>query len=235
METLKSAKLRCAGSIPARTSKNLTFSINSGTIGPRSSYRRRIFLWAKLTHNMNYKITKKSLRKFFEQKTIKKIFGFNLAAVVLFTGVISAPISAFNQSQNQEIVTLTAEVQKVTTERSVRVPLDNFILNQGYTALHRGIDLDGNLGDPIYPIMDGTIEAVFYSRFSYGNHLIVNHGSGFKSLYAHLAKIVVEPGQEVDKNTVLGTVGSTGWSTGSHLHFEVYDNGRTFNPLSILK
>jgi len=184
---------------------------------------------------MKYKITKKSLRKFFEQKTIKKIFGFNLAAVVLFTGVISTPISAFNQSQNQEIVTLTAEVQKVTTEHSIRVPLDNFVLNQSFNGLHRGIDLDGNLGDPVYPIMDGTVEAVFYSRFSYGNHVIINHGPGFKSLYAHLAKVVTQPGQEVDKNTVLGTVGSTGWSTGSHLHFEVYDSERPFNPLTILQ
>lgn len=192
-------------------------------------------MWAKLTHNMKYKITKKSLRKFFERKTIKKIFGLNLAAVVLFTGVISTPISAFNQSQNQEIVTLTAEVQKVTTEHSIRVPLDNFVLSQSYTGLHRGVDLDGNLGDPVYPIMDGTIEAIFYSRFSYGNHVIVNHGSGFKSLYAHLAKVAVQPGQEIDKNTVLGTVGSTGWSTGSHLHFEVYDQDKPFNPLTILK
>ena len=64
---------------------------------------------------------------------------------------------------------------------------------------------------------------------------MINHGSGFKSLYAHLAKITVNEGDEVDKNTVLGTVGSTGWSTGSHLHLEVYDNGRTFNPLTILK
>ena len=65
--------------------------------------------------------------------------------------------------------------------------------------------------------------------------MLINHGSGFKSLYAHLGKIVVLPGDEVDKNTVIGTVGSTGWSTGSHLHLEVYENDRTFNPLTILK
>ena len=184
---------------------------------------------------MNYKITKKSLRKFFEQKTIKKIFGFNLAAVVLFTGIISTPISALNQGQNPEIVTLTAEVQKVATEHSIRVPLDYFVLNQSYTSLHQGIDLDGNLGDPVHSIMDGTVEAIFYSHFYYGNHIIIDHGSGFKSLYAHLAEIIVQPGQKIDKNTILGTVGSTGWSTGPHLHFEVYDQGNSFNPLTILK
>jgi len=192
-------------------------------------------LWAKLTHNMTYKIAKKSLRKFFEKRSIRKIFGFNLAAVVLFTGVVSAPLSAFNQTQAQETVALTAQVVQLTTESSIRVPLDSFEVTQGYSGFHRGIDLNGALGDPVYPVMDGTVESVFYSRFSYGNHVIVNHGSGFKSLYAHLAKMVVQPGQEVDKNTVLGTVGSTGWSTGTHLHFEVYDSERAFNPLTILK
>ncbi|MCJ7804836.1 M23 family metallopeptidase [Patescibacteria group bacterium] len=184
---------------------------------------------------MTYKIAKKSLRKFFEKRSIRKIFGFNLAAVVLFTGVASAPISAFSQNPNQETVALAAGVVTLTTEHGVRVPLDSFKVNQGYSGFHRGVDLEGNLGDPVYSIMNGMVESVFYSRFSYGNHIIVNHGSGFKSLYAHLGKIVVQLGQEVDKNTVLGTVGSTGWSTGSHLHFEVYDNDRTFNPLTILK
>jgi murein DD-endopeptidase MepM/ murein hydrolase activator NlpD len=184
---------------------------------------------------MAYKIAKKRLRKLLEKRNIRKIFGLNLAAAVLFTGVVSTPISAFNQNQSQETITLNVALVSLTTEKGVRVPLDNFTVTQGYSNFHRGIDLDGNLGDPVYPIMNGRVEGVFYSRFSYGNHLIINHGSGFKSLYAHLAKIVVKPGQEVDKNTVLGTVGSTGWSTGPHLHLEVYDNGSTFNPLTILK
>ncbi len=155
--------------------------------------------------------------------------------MVLFTGVVSTPLSALNQTQAQETVTLTANVVQLTTESGVRTPLDNLNVTQGYSSFHRGVDLDGNLGDPVYPIMSGIVETVSHSRFSYGNHIVINHDSGFKSLYAHLGKIVVQIGQEVDKNTVLGTVGSTGWSTGSHLHLEVYDNGRTFNPLTILK
>src|SRR4030042_3433010 len=140
---------------------------------------------------MIYKKTKKSLRKFFEKKNSKKIFGFNLAAVVLFTGVVSSPISALNQTQAQETVALTANVVQLTTEHGVRIPLDSFQVNQGYSSFHRGVDLNGNLGDPVYPIMGGTVEAVFYTHFSYGNHIMVNHGSSFKSLYAHLAKVVV--------------------------------------------
>ncbi len=184
---------------------------------------------------MKYKLIKRFLREFFEKKTIRKIFGLNLAAVVLFTGFLSTPISAFKQNPDQEIVSLTAEVVTLTTENSVRAPLDIFAVTQGYSVFHRGVDLNEVLGAPVYPLMDGRVAAVFYSRFSYGNRVIIDHGSGFKSLYAHLANITVAKGDEVDKNTVLGTVGSTGWSTGSHLHLEVYHNGRTFNPLTILK
>jgi len=182
-----------------------------------------------------YKQVKKFLRVFFEKKTIRKIFGLNLAAVILFTGFVSTPISAFKQNPDQEIIALNTEITELTTENSVRVPLDTFEITQYYSVFHRGIDLNEVLGAPVYPMMAGEVEAIFYTRFSYGNHVMIDHGSGFKSLYAHLAKITVNEGDEVDKNTVLGTVGSTGWSTGSHLHLEVYDNGRTFNPLSILK
>jgi len=192
-------------------------------------------LWAKLTHNMKKFSIKKFVRKFFEKKSIRKIFGLNLAIVILLTSFVSTPISSLKASSDQELVALTENVVELTTQRSVRVPLDTFEVTQGYSLFHRGIDLNEDLGAPIYPIMDGRVEAVFYSRFSYGNHVLINHGSGFKSLYAHLSKIIVLPGDEVDKNTVIGTVGSTGWSTGSHLHLEVYENNRTFNPLTILK
>lgn len=192
-------------------------------------------MWAKLTHNMKKFSIKKFVRKFFEKKSIRKIFGLNLAIVILLTSFVSTPISSLKASSDQELVALTENVVELTTQRSVRVPLDTFEVTQGYSLFHRGIDLNEDLGAPIYPIMDGRVEAVFYSRFSYGNHVLINHGSGFKSLYAHLSKIIVLPGDEVDKNTVIGTVGSTGWSTGSHLHLEVYENNRTFNPLTILK
>lgn len=175
------------------------------------------------------------LRYLFENKKTKKILGFNLAAVVLFTGVIGSPISAFSDNPQAEITAINPNIIQLTTDHSVRIPLDSFEVSQGYHLFHRAVDLNGELGEPVYPIMDGVIEDTFYNRFSYGNHVVINHGSGFKSLYAHLEKIVVEKDEEVDKNTVIGTVGSTGLATGSHLHLEVYDNDRAFNPLTILK
>jgi len=175
------------------------------------------------------------LRRVFEKSQIRKLFGFNLAITALIAGMIIPPISAFNPDQPDQPNTISAVEDSLTTEKSVRVPVDSFEVSQGYHGLHRGIDLNEVEGAPVYPLMEGKVERVFYARFSYGNHVLINHGSGFKSLYAHLAKIVVEEGEAVDKNTVIGTVGHTGWATGSHLHLEVYDNGGTFNPLTILK
>lgn len=175
------------------------------------------------------------LRRVFENKRIKKVLGFNLTVLILLTSIASPAASALKANPEAEIVALTSEKVELTTEESVRVPLDSFVITQGYHLFHRGIDLKEVQGAPVYPTMDGVVEEVIYGRFSYGNYLIVNHGSGFKSLYAHLSKIVVEKGQEVDKNTVIGLIGSTGWATGSHLHFEVLENGHPINPLMILK
>lgn len=175
------------------------------------------------------------LRRVFENKKIKKILGFNLTLVVLLMGITTPSASAFRVQPEGEITALAPKSVELITEKSIRIPLDSSVVTQGYHLFHRAIDLKEIHGAPVYPAMDGVVEGVIYSRFSYGNHLTINHGSGFKSLYAHLSKIVVEKDQEVDKNTIIGLVGSTGWATGSHLHFEVWENGRPINPLTILK
>lgn len=175
------------------------------------------------------------LRRLFENKKTKRFLGLNLTVFVLFTGIIVPPISALTENPQAEITAINPEIVKLTTEHSVRVPIDSFRVTQGYHLFHRAVDFADVSGSPVYPIMDGLVENVTYQRFAYGNHIIINHGSGFKSLYAHLSKIFVKEGDEVDKNTVIGTIGSTGWATGSHLHLEVWDNGRPFNPLTILK
>lgn len=175
------------------------------------------------------------VRHFFESKKSKRFLGLNLAAISLLAGVIVPPISAFSLNPKVEVTQIRAAAAPLTTEVSVRLPVDSFQITQGYHLFHQAIDLKEVSGAPVYPIMDGVVEKTIKSHFGYGNHLVISHGSGFKSLYAHLSKIIVKEGEKVDKNTVIGTVGSTGWTTGSHLHLEVYDNGRAFNPLTILK
>lgn len=174
------------------------------------------------------------LRAVLERKWIKNIFGVNLAVAVLFTNVIGQPISAFSLKPLPEITAISPAIITLTTNQSARVPTQNTFINQRFSLFHRGIDFDGNIGEPVYPTMDGVVEKTTPSRFSYGNHLIIDHGGGFTSLYAHLSKILVQEGDWVDKNSVIGLVGNSGWTTGAHLHFEVLENGRQINPLTIL-
>ncbi len=171
------------------------------------------------------------LRKILENTNTKKILGINLVAVTLISGVATSDQSLFASISETEITTLSSSVIQLTTEDSIRYPVDSRKITQGYRLYHPAIDLAETLGSPVYPIMDGKVEFVAYQRFGYGNHLVIDHGSGFKSLYAHLGKIFVKKDDEVDKETVLGTIGATGWSTGPHLHLETHDNGCPFNPL----
>jgi murein DD-endopeptidase MepM/ murein hydrolase activator NlpD len=182
-----------------------------------------------------YRKISQGLRRLAEKRQIRRLFGINLMASSLLFSVVSPAATAFSENPVPEITNINPAIAQLTTERSVRTPTENFKINQRYSFFHPGIDLGGILGGPIYPIMTGTVEQTTTGRVAYGNYIIVNHGSGFKSLYAHLSKIIANEGQEVDKNTVIGLLGSTGWSTGPHLHFEVWDNDRPFNPLTILK
>jgi murein DD-endopeptidase MepM/ murein hydrolase activator NlpD len=82
--------------------------------------------------------------------------------------------------------------------------------------------------------MAGFVEEISYSRLAYGNAVIVNHGNKITSLYAHLSKIEVEKGQEVNIETKLGEMGATGRAWGDHLHLEIRDHGYPINPFSVL-
>lgn len=102
----------------------------------------------------------------------------------------------------------------------------------GCRSFHNGLDLAASTGTPVYPATAGTVRSVGYSRV-YGNYIIVRHHSGYQTLYGHLSYVSVSRGSYVSTSTKLGGVGSTGRSTGPHLHFTVYKNGATINPLTV--
>ena len=104
----------------------------------------------------------------------------------------------------------------------------------GVRSYHTGIDLACPEGTPIRAAMNGTVAFVGWSNV-FGNYIIVNHPNGYQTLYGHLSASRVKKGQSVTQATVIGLVGSTGYSTGAHLHFTVYKNGRLVNPSSVLK
>ena len=99
---------------------------------------------------------------------------------------------------------------------------------------HTGIDLAGRYGDNIYAFKSGTIEKVQYSNVSYGNMVLIKHADGSKTRYAHMSSINVKRGQKVGCGETIGYMGSTGNSTGVHLHFEIIINGKTVNPYSYI-
>lgn len=96
---------------------------------------------------------------------------------------------------------------------------------------HSGLDFTAPSGTPIYATGDGTIEEASLSDVGYGNHVVVNHGYGYKSLYGHMVRMKVKRGQQVKRGDVLGWVGSTGKSTGPHCHYEVMKNGSKVDPV----
>lgn len=109
-------------------------------------------------------------------------------------------------------------------------------ITQGYAFYHKAIDIANKGGGPILAADSGTVlVAGWPDNFGYGNRVIIDHGNGFVSLYGHLSRFRVVTGQRVNRGDVIGDMGSTGRSTGVHLHFEIRQNGvGLLNPLSFL-
>lgn len=99
----------------------------------------------------------------------------------------------------------------------------------GASTNHQGIDFDGETGDPVMASESGNVSHAG-ERGSFGNLVIIDHGNGYETYYAHLNSIDVSPGENVQKGQIVGALGSTGRSTGSHLHFEVRLNGKPIKP-----
>lgn len=99
------------------------------------------------------------------------------------------------------------------------------------TKFHEGMDFSANIGTPIYATGNGTVTKAGWQS-GYGRVVVINHGYGYETLYAHMNKINVRVGQKVTRGEVIGEVGNTGKSTGPHLHYEVHVKGRVVNPVN---
>lgn len=174
------------------------------------------------------------VRHTLERVNLKAILGGNIAFMVITTSLV-APTSNVLANIEPETNTVKVAQTPVVTEINIRYPLDEpIIVNQGFSFLHWGVDLKAPLGAPIYPIMKGVVEITEFGRFGYGNSIVVDHQNGLKSRYAHLSRIDVRQGDEVNPKNSIGLVGSTGHSTGPHLHLEVYQNEKVVNPKTVI-
>jgi len=99
------------------------------------------------------------------------------------------------------------------------------------TKFHAGLDFAAPIGTPIYATANGTVETAGNSGNGYGNHVVIHNGYGYATLFGHMFKIKVHPGEKVKRGEVIGWVGNTGKSTGPHCHYEVHRNGEPVDPV----
>ncbi len=97
--------------------------------------------------------------------------------------------------------------------------------------MHQGLDFSAPAGTPIYATADGIVTTAGNTHNGYGNHVIINHGYGYETLYGHMLRVKARVGQLVKRGEVIGYVGSTGKSTGPHCHYEVHKNGQRLDPV----
>ena len=102
-------------------------------------------------------------------------------------------------------------------------------------AMHPGIDLAGSYGTPIYATADGTVLRAGWNNGGYGNLVEIDHGRGITTRYGHMSAILVHEGDHITRGQQIGRMGSTGRSTGNHLHYEVRIDGRAVNPIPFMK
>lgn len=122
------------------------------------------------------------------------------------------------------------------------VQLDNIYLSsrfgyrsdpfKGTPKMHNGLDFAGNKGEPVYATGNGKVIEAARNFFGYGNEVVIDHGFGYKTRYAHLDKILVKEGQMVERGEIVGELGNSGRSTGPHLHYEVSYRDRMVNPMN---
>ena len=112
-------------------------------------------------------------------------------------------------------------------------PVAGRYISQYFYSYHLGIDIPGNTGEPIYAADGGRVARAGWWPGGFGNAVKIDHGNGYSTMYAHMSAVDVSVGQVLSKGQMIGKVGNTGRSFGSHLHLAVQQNGRYLNPLTI--
>lgn len=157
----------------------------------------------------------------------------SMSARVAFQFTSYDEISKLIQNQEAKLASIPA-IQPVSNKQLNRIA-SGFGMRidpvYGTPKMHRGLDFTAPQGTPIYATGDGTVRIAGRMEGGFGNYVKINHGYGYETLYAHMVRIKVRPGQRVKRGEVIGWVGSTGKSTGPHCHYEVHINGQEVNPV----
>lgn len=185
--------------------------------------------------------------KIEKDEELAQLQSFASSDIIASTAVLLKELMTRIKSQEKsygEIDDLVKNKQKMLASIPAIQPVSNKDLSRiasgfGYridpiyktVKFHAGLDFTAPSGTPIYATGDGVVEEASLSDVGYGNHVVVRHGYGYKTLYGHMLRTKVKNGQTIKRGDVLGWVGSTGKSTGPHCHYEVMKNGEKVDPV----
>ncbi|MGF7171515.1 murein DD-endopeptidase MepM/ murein hydrolase activator NlpD [Sphingobium xanthum] len=172
--------------------------------------------------------------------------------MVVSPAAMAAESGASNDAQFSSLFAAWVQME-AATEQSVtktrasipsREPVENISLTSsfgnrsdpfnGRRRMHQGIDIPGPIGTPIYATADGVVQRAEWAN-GYGNLVEINHGNGLETRYGHMSKLIAQPNERVRRGQLIGLMGSTGRSTGSHLHYEVRIAGAAVNPMPYIE
>ena len=178
----------------------------------------------------------------------KDLEGYNNSELVINTSKrvdVLSKQAAIQSKSLDEIVKLAKEKEILLAAIPAIQPVKNENLKQmasgyGYRSdpftkvrkFHAGMDFSAKSGTPIFATGDGIVNRADNNASGYGNHIVIRHGFGYETLYAHLSKYKVKKGQKVKRGDIIGYIGSSGRSEAPHLHYEVHKNGEVVNPIN---
>ena len=196
-----------------------------------------IYAYGFITKNNDYRVKESTAKVLTLKENHKDINKKNINVNGKIKSINNKAINA-----DQEMLT-TSIVNKNDTKNVnnfvLKKPVKGGITTSGFgdtisrTASHNGHDWAVNTGTKVRAAAEGVVELAYFSE-SYGYNILINHNNGFKTRYAHLSEVKVSKGEKVEQSQVIALSGSTGFSTGPHLHFEVHVNGVPVNPLNYL-
>ena len=193
-----------------------------------------------------------TVQRYRETAQVLRRLGVNPAEIHRASGGVGGPFEEADPNVDprfrdlfvswRRLEQLEQAVTAIPSARPIRQPV-NFTSGfgvrsdpfRGRAAMHGGIDLAGPVGTPVYATADGVIGRSEWNNGGYGNLVEINHGQGIQTRYGHLSRLIAQPGQRVRRGDLIGLMGSTGRSTGSHLHYEVRIDGRAVNPVPFMQ
>ena len=181
-----------------------------------------------------------------DPEALKRLGFYPVAAA---TGAVGGPFDSANGDPTFKQLFTSWKKLDTLAGGAIAIPSDKPVKSAEFTsafgvrsdpfrrasAMHAGIDLAGPVGTPIYATADGTVLRAGWNSGGYGNLVEIDHGRGIVTRYGHLSKMTVNEGQRVTRGQVIGRMGSTGRSTGSHLHYEVRIDDRPVNPIPFMR